>query len=381
MATSAPEWQALLECARPHPDAPRLKELVEKPVDWPLLLALADEHGMLPLLAARLRGFDDTLVPPEVREKLREWQRAQMVFTLSLTAELFRVLERFAASGIEALVTKGPVLSTRCYGDAGLRQYGDLDLIVRGRDILRSTEAMIALGFEPKVPLNAIQAGKFPGEYVFTRPGAKLLVEFHTERTFRYHPRRLPVEMLFERQARVHCDGDDLPALSTEDELLLICIHGAKHFWTRLMWIADVAALVSRQNVDWARAIFAAREVDAQRMLRLGLRLTADVLEAQLPGEIAGDVHSDEAAAGIAAQIARRLPSGDSAPLALFERAAFRMRMRGGFLQGAGYLLRILFSPTEEDWAQGAEAKRPWLLDTIARPFRLARKHGRAGRS
>jgi hypothetical protein len=370
----------LLACAGPYSDLPRLTELIKAPVNWPSLLALADEHGVLPLLAARLRDFDEAPVPPEVRQRLREWQRTQMVFTLSLAAELFRLLDRFVASGLQALLIKGPALSVRCYGDPGIRQYGDLDLIVRGQDIQRSTEAMMALGYEPKVPLKAIQADKFPGEYVFTRPGTNLLVEFHTERTFRYHPRPLPVGRLFERQIRLQFDGHDVPALSTEDELLLICIHGAKHFWQRLMWIADVAALVSRQNVDWHRAMAAAREVGAERMLRVGLLLAAKVLDVRLPTPVADEAHSDAAAARVAAQIAKRLPWADAAPFGLVERAAFRMRMRGGFLQGAGYLLRLSLSPTEEDWARGSEEKRPWLLDAIGRPFRLARKHGRAGR-
>jgi hypothetical protein len=378
-AANSAEWQVLLECARPHSDQGRLNELVRPPLGWPFLLALADDHGMLALLAARLRDFDETIAPPEIREQLRDWQRAQTVFTLSLTAELFRLLERFAANRIEALTIKGPALSVRCYGDPGLRQYCDLDLIVRGGNIQRSTEAMIALGYEPKVPLAAIQAGKFPGEYVFTRPDTKLLVEFHTERTFRYHPRPLRVEKLFERQMCVQFDGHDVPALSTEDELLLICIHGAKHFWERLMWIADVAALISRQNVDWDRAASAAREVGAERMLRVGLRLAADVLAVRLPAQTGAEVHGDTTVGRIAAQIARRLPLADSAPLKLFERAAFRVKMRGGFLRGTRYLLRLSLSPTEEDWVSGSEEKRPWLLDAAGRPFRLARKHGRWG--
>jgi hypothetical protein len=373
------EWQVLLECARPYSDASRLSEQVRQPLDWPFLLALADDHGMLALLASRIRDFYEISAPPEIREQLRDWQRAQTVFTLSLTAELFRLLQRFAAAGIEALTIKGPALSVRCYGDPGLRQYSDLDLIVRGADIHRLTEAMIALGCEPRVPLKAIQAGKFPGEYVFTRTDTKLLVEFHTERTFRYHPRPLRVEKLFERQIRVPFDGHDVSALSTEDELLLICIHGAKHFWERLMWIADVAALVTWQSVDWDRAAAAAQEVGAERMLRVGLRLAADVLAVRLPDPTGTEVHADAAAGRIAAQIAQRLPLADSAPLTLFERAAFRMKMRGGFLRGTKYLLRLSLSPTEEDWVSGSEEKRPWLVDAAGRPFRLARKHGRWG--
>jgi hypothetical protein len=374
------EWLALLECANPHRDAGRLNETFRKPLDWPRLLILADEQGILPLLSKRLGELDENVVPAGIRQELRDAARAQTLFTLSLTAELFRVLDRFAARGIEALLTKGPVLSARCYGDPGLRQYTDLDLVLRDADIHRATQSMMALGYQPKVPLQAIQAKKAPGEYVFVQSETKLLVELHTERTFRYHPKPLSAEKLLERQARVRFDGHDVPALSLEDELILICIHGAKHFWERLMWIADVAALVSRQPMDWNRAKLAAREVQAERMVSVGLLLAMNMLGAQLSGQAVGALGSDGAAKRIAAEIGRRLPNVDAEPFGLLGRAAFRIRMRGGFLPGVAYLLRLSLSPTEEDWVAGAEEKRPGILDAISRPFRLARKYGRHDR-
>jgi hypothetical protein len=375
------EWAVLLDCVSPHPSASRLDELLRQQMDWSSLQRLADEHGVLPLLALRLQDLDESIVPAETRQKLREWQRSQMVFSLSLAAELFHLLDHFTASGLEVLLTKGPALAARCYGDPGSRQYTDLDLIARGKDIHRATEMMIALGYEPKVPLKAIEARKLPGEYVLTQRDTGLLVEFHTEHTFRYYPRPLPVERLFQRRVCVRFDGHDVPALSMEDELILICIHGAKHFWTRLMWIADVAALVSRQDVDWIQAMAAAREVGAERMLRVGLQLTADVLGVRLPDQVVRDVHADRAAERVAAQITRRLPLGETATFGLFGRAAFRMKMRGGYLRGAAYLLRLSFSPTEEDWVSGSEEKQSWLLDAMGRPFRLARKYGRDGKT
>jgi hypothetical protein len=176
-------------------------------------------------------------------------------------------------------------------------------------------------------------------------------------------------------------DGHDVPALSTEDELILICIHGAKHFWERLMWIADVSALVSKQAIDWNRAMLAAREVQAERMLHIGLLLATNVLSANLPTQVADELRSDAAAESVAKQIAGRLPVVDAEPFGLLGRARFRTRMRGGFLPGMAYLLRLSLSPTEEDWVAGAEEKRPRMLDAISRPFRLARKYGRDGKS
>jgi hypothetical protein len=370
------EWALLLECARANPDLQRLREQLRQPVDWPVLLELAEEHCVLGLLAVRVRRRDEAAVPPEILEELRERQRAQALFTLRVTAEMFRLLDCFAAAGVEALVIKGPVLSVRCYGDPGLRHYGDLDLIVRDADILRSTELMLGLGFEPSVPLTAIQAKKIPGEYVFRQTSTKLLVEFHTELTFRYHPRPLPLENLFARQARVGIDSHLVPALSPEDELVLICIHGAKHFWEHLSYIADVAAFVTVQKLDWARVQAAAAEVGGQRMLYLGLRLAADVLGATLPEKIEELTRSDRAIGPLVGRIVQWLPAAGSAPPGIFERAMFRMRMRGGVFSAIAYLFRLSFSPTEEDWVEGAENKRHWLLDALGRPFRLARKYG-----
>jgi Uncharacterised nucleotidyltransferase len=371
------EWLALLECAAPCPSLHCFRDLIRDSFRWPLLFQYAEEQGVVPLLSALKSNLDHELVPPEVRDKLRELQRAQTLFALQLTVELFRVLEHFAKAGIEVLVTKGPALAVRCYGDPGMRQCSDLDLVLREADIRRATQAMLDLGYQPRIPLTAIDAKKMPGEYAFRKLGTGLLVEFHTEQTFRYHPRRLQIEKLFERRAFVAIDGRRIPALSLEDELVLICVHGAKHFWERLKWIADVAALVSRQPLEWDRAVAVAREVGAERILRLALRIASDVLDAEFPVHINAEVSSDRTVAKLAGQIKTRLASSEPRGVGILQRALFRIRMRGGFLQGAAYLLRLSLSPTEEDWLPGKEATRPAFLDALSRPLRLAKKHSR----
>jgi hypothetical protein len=382
VATSfANEWSALLECASPSHDRQRLAGLLRS-ADWARLLILAEEHGVVGHLTASLRGLEQELVPPEIRQALVDRQRAQIFFTLRLTAELFRILDRFTSEGIGALVVKGPVLAVQAYGDPAMRAYGDLDLLVRQRDIRRATELMSAAGYAPAVPLSAIDAGKIPGQYLFSNADSKLIVELHNDLTLRYFPRRLPLEDFFMRQIRVPLDAHEAPALSVEDELVLICIHGAKHFWERLMWIADVAALASRQTgIDWQRVADSAQAVGAERMVHTGLRLASDLLKAQLPDKVLAMVQADPVAARLAEQTCKWLPAAGYAPPGLFERAAFRLRMRGGLIAAPAYLLRLSFSPTEEDWKQGGEASPHKFLDMIRRPFRLARKYGRDGKS
>ena len=375
------EWSALLECTSLSRDFQRLQRMLCS-ADWTRLLVLAEEHGVTTLLNERLRDLTEDSVPPEVRQTLLERQRAQIFFSLLMVAELHLILDRFASLGIGALVVKGPVLAMRAYGDPGMRRYSDLDLLVRQKDMRRATELMTAAGYRPKVSLRSIDAGKLPGQYLFFQPDSRLLVELHNDFTLRYFPRPLPLEKFFSRQTPVRLDARDVPALSIEDELVLVCIHGAKHLWERLMWIADIAALVSRHTgIDWERAAESAQEVGAERMLHAGLLLAADLLEARLPEKISAMSRADAAAGRLVKQSLQWLPTAGHAPPGILERAAFRMRMRGGWTSAPSYLLRLSLTPTEEDWTAGAEAKRHSFLDTLRRPFRLARKYGHGGKT
>lgn len=316
----------------------------------------------------------------EAREKLQARMRAQHLFTLSMTAELFRILEEFAQAGIESLLTKGPIVSLLAYGDPAIRSYVDLDLIVRDTSILPATRIISGSGFEADVPEEAIRAGKIPGEYLFTRPDSPQMVELHTERTFRYYPRLMRIEDLFARQRRVSLEGREVCALSLEDEFVLNCIHGAKHFWERLMWSADVAAMVTRHpEISWDRATQAACDVGAERMLRVGLLLAEYLLGVPVPAAMAKGAHADNTGRDLVRQIETWLPHAGHLPPALAQRALFRLRMGGGGLEGTAYLLRLSFSTTEEDWRGGGEESSSRVWEAVKRPFRLIRKYGQGG--
>ena len=378
----AVEWPMLLECCAPRANAERLRALIAKGPNWATLLSLAEEHGVISQLHLCLRAQGIEAIPKEIEKSLRERHRAQLLFTLSMTAELFRLLEKLRASGVESIVVKGPVLSVRAYGDPGLRQYVDLDFLIRARDLLMATQALTDLGYDPDVSLAAIEAGKIPGEYLFMKPGTRLLVELHTEHTFRYFPRPLPMEGYFTRQTMVVLDGNRVPALSPEDEFVLICIHGAKHFWERLMWVADVAAMTSgKTHLNWETVGESARAVGAERMVNVALRLVQETLSTEIPAEMKDVGARDSATKHICERIETWLPYAGFAPPSLIQRATFRMNMRGGLIAGPAYLLRLSLSPTEEDWEEGAETKRSWISDAVRRPFRLMKKYGQDGKA
>jgi Uncharacterised nucleotidyltransferase len=374
------EWKFLCACASPLPSSACRIPTLAAHLDWNLALELAEEHSVLGVVAKRLKESGDAGMPVDAREKFQGVMRAQQLFSLSMAAELFRILDAYGKAGIETILVKGPVVSYLAYGDPAVRSYVDLDLLVRDATILPACRILTALGFEADVPEAAILAGKIPGEYLFKRAGAQQIVELHTEKTFRYYPRPMRIEDLFVRSRRVTLEGREVPALCLEDELVLNCIHGAKHFWERLMWPADIAAIVARHpEIAWERVRQAARDVGAERMVHVGLLLAESLLGVPVPAEMAAGTHADGTARVLVKQVESWLPTAGYLPPPLYRRAMFRLQMGGGGLNGAAYLMRLSFSPTEEDWGEGREDRGSRVWEAVKRPFRLMRKYGQDG--
>lgn len=335
---------------------------------------------MVAQLVAALDSSDSAppQIPPALLQSLRTARKTQTVSTLALSAELFRILDLLQNANLHPAVIKGPSLALRAHGDAASRHYGDIDLLLRHSQVAQASQILAAAGFLARVPDSALQAGKTPGQYFFRRPQSGAVIELHTERTLRYFPRPLPIEDFFQRQTTLSLDGRQLPVLSAEDEFVLISIHGAKHFWERLMWISDIAAMVHHHpELNWPRIRQSAAAVGAERMVRIALLLAESVLRVPVPAEMKREVAADSACAPMVTKIESWLPYAGYDPPPLAQRALFRLRMRGHLLAGARYLTRLSLSTTEEDWSRDPQSPAASLGETLRRPFRLAKKYRR----
>lgn len=372
-------WRVVLSACSGESIQEEPASLLREPPDWSAALSLAEEHGVIAHLAKML-GSRAAAVPVEIFEKLQTLRHSQTLVSLSMTAELFRVVDAIQKAGIEVLAIKGPVLSTRAYGDPDFRQYGDLDFALRSRDIEEATRALAAQGYEPRVPLSAIQSGKVPGEYLFRKTSNNMLVELHTEQSLRYFPRALPIEEYFARQATVEIDSHRVPALAPEDEFVHLCVHGTKHTWERLSFVADAAAILrSDKLLDWRLTIDAAKRSKATRMLLLGATLAWEVLRARLPEELNGEIKKDQALHRIAREIEQRLRSAGRESSSIWKRAAYRVSTGGGGASGLAYFCRLALSTTEKDWSPRDSLPASWG-DVMRRLTRLAKLYGRNSR-
>jgi Uncharacterised nucleotidyltransferase len=376
-----PALELLLLCTRRQIGADtskRILAIASGQPDWNALLAPASEHALTSLVCKNLLDCAPAALPAPWRERFSRSYFECSCRNLALTAELFRVLAALESCGVSATPYKGPVLAAQAYGDVALREFSDLDIIVPQRQIVAAHEALLALGFCPEIA--AIEPSQSPrgtpGQYAY-RKGAGTLVELHTEHTLRYFPAALDLQALCTRRQPITLAGRQVLTFSADDTLLLLSVHGSKHLWDRLSWIADIAALTARSRPawrpDWALVLERARSWRVQRMLLLGVGLAARLLEAAPPDEVTDCLRRDRVTSRMIEQISRRFLSAEKIQLGVLSRFAFRLRMRGPFTQGLPYAIRLALMPTELD---RGKRRLPDPLYALLRPLRLARTYG-----
>jgi hypothetical protein len=67
----------------------------------------------------------------------------------------------------------------------------------------------------------------------------------------------------------------------------MLCTHGSKHAWTRLLWIIDVAHLIDHErDLNWDATIREARRLGLWHRLALGVLLTHHIADAEVAHRI-----------------------------------------------------------------------------------------------
>lgn len=382
-ATISPEKRLLVYCARtkiPPAIASQIRSLIAGPLNWDLLLSDAACHSVTPLLANQLTAVAGDALSPARLNQLKGLARAAVLRSLSLTAELIAILDLFRSEGLQAIPYKGPVLAAQAYGDFALREFEDLDLILRQNDMPKANRLIASLGYRAKYPWpvsSDAAASLVPGEYCYRNELRRMIIDLHTDRTLRHFPLRPDIGALAERLVSISLSGHVIETFGSEDGLPLLCIHGSKDFWERISWIADVAEFVqAHPRLDWDQVIRRAESLRALRMLHLGLALAMSFLHLELPEEILQRVNADKIAGVLVVEIQRRMFQDGANSFSAAARFWFRRRMLEGILDGWRYSVRLTVAPAQEDWEM-VRLPRPLApLYVALRPLRLLLKYG-----
>ena len=382
-----PETELLLCCARAHmtPErADRVRELLQQDMNWAYLLSMARRHRIMPLLFRQLTSVRSEAVPGAALEQLRDHFRVNSLRNLSLTRRLLELVNAFEANGILIIPFKGPVLTASLYKNLSFREFIDLDVLVRKRDVSRAGKLLMSLGYQPEYRMTHAEEVAFlryEREFKYVSEDGGGIVELHWQIAPRGFPLSFDTEQLEKRLEWIPLADATVPNLSPEDLLLFLCVHGAAHRWERLGWLCDVAELVRvHEEVDWERVAKRASAQGSRRIVLLGLFLAHELLGAHLPETMVRGAREDATIRELARQVRERLFRESNGAQEVIEEEAhfqpFHLRAMERLPDRVRYCVSQATMPVFRDWELLPLPVPLFPLYRVLRPVRLAAKYG-----
>jgi hypothetical protein len=336
-----PEFELLLASCGPCQLDPT--SLLTPELDWERVLESADHHRLIPALHAALAGKDGVPSTLRVRAHKHAWR------VLHFTAELKRIARSFEQHGIEFLAHKGPALAQLLYHNPAMRQFGDLDIIIRSIDFARAKKALIELGYDPHLHLSPRQEKSLLHsgyECSFGLNSERNLLELQWQIVPRFYSIDFDIDALFSRSIQIDLDGRSLRTMGHEDLLLALCVHAAKHDWSQLAMLRDIAAL-ARFDLNWNWIAAEARRLGILKILQVSLLAASKLLNISFPGQLPSVTpDTAELASAIVSRLQRNYEP-DTESIHYFHA---QLQTRERWRDRARFVWRLATTPSVQEW-------------------------------
>lgn len=190
-------------------------------------------------------------------------------------------------------------LAQLAYGNLGTKQSRDIDLLVTPEAVPRALQTLERLGYfgsPPLPPMTDKRYGrwiKFAHEFLLFHETTSVMVELHWKLADNDY--FLPGISAASSTQLVPISNQMSIRTFTDDDLFTyLCVHGAMHGWSRLKWLADVAALMAGDTIDDAkRRMDAARSANAEHCAAQTFVLCDRLFATQSVAEISRALRGD----------------------------------------------------------------------------------------
>jgi hypothetical protein len=327
-----------------------------------------ERHGLGGALGALVA--DDLAPPGEIADLAMDRYLSNSVHYERARNTCRKILAAAKEIGLPVLNLKGPVLAGQAYGDGGIRAFSDIDLWAVSRTgifkLLDVLDARMVEDSDFGGPIRRIRA---PGAIVATVDGWEMEIRY---------PIPEPTDPMLEALAelapgRWPADDGWLAAPDPSLHVLVLLLHMSwYHYFSRLVWFLDLAALVSRRRaeIDFDWLLHQTRRLNAGNLLGVAAHFCRRHIDAAFP-----EFPLDAAAWNCG--FLRR--TADARTIA---RGEFSLHQRNAASRFRVLWFRVLRHFLLSDPPTRLRADSPpvrWIVATIAWGFRLTGRRLKAG--
>jgi hypothetical protein len=292
--------QSLLEILNKNIPASTVNELVSEfeSNDWEQILLEADKQGLKLILLDRLKRQGVLqFVPDKSLKVLKEANLFVAARNMRILHHAGGILQAFNEHNLNVIVLKGIYLIEAVYRSIGMREFGDLDLLIPKKDLQKAVNIMKGLGYQ----LTTWYDEKDPNRDIKHIPPMikqnAPTVELHWSILEEAAPFNIDVEGIWERAIPTRIADIEVLSLSYEDLILHLCIH--QTYQHRLIGslrnYIDIVKVIEKFDgqINWEKLIHIAKSWGVDRVIWITFNLLDDILGVRLPKSVKDQLLSD----------------------------------------------------------------------------------------
>lgn len=375
-----PEMAVVIACAHQHlseENKGALATLLTGPLDWDVVISNAQYHKVIPLLHKTLTTYFKKNIPSQVLADITELAKRNSLHSLIVSASLINIIKLFGENGIDVLPVKGPLLAERLYGSCSMRAYGDLDILVRQKDVEKALDVLqennyklVPEGIRKTTYLKFLKH-KYHGQ-LLDKNG--IFIELHWELTGFYVSEPLIFDSLEPFLIRTKFSNYSTFDLSNEMLFIFLCIHGNSHRLEKLDYICSVAELLNLSpNIDWSLIIEIARKYKMIKRVMVTINLAKELFGSTIPPSIEGAVSNNSAISKLVYKVVERDFNQNREALQhpLQRNIHYQFNVMDSKLESIRHIFRSIVVPNHNDWANKRFSDVLFWLYFLHKPYRM----------
>ena len=258
------------------------------------ILCLCNRHQISPIVYHAIKGNNNAACI-EMLNHLKDRVFHVQIKALAAKGFLQKLEEKINEHGIQMFLLKGISISRRYYGDLGMRDAMDVDLLIAENNLDKVVELFSEMGYS------------YSGGYNTYTPRQKAFIkyiDYHFGFSKEDGTQPLYLELHWALRNRfgnfilnpfLNCQGEiahktspstGLLELNDVDGFLFLCSHASEHAFYRLKWLVDVYMVHDKIEFDYKLLVDRSVELKCTEQLILSYRMLEHFFSVPLPEAI-----------------------------------------------------------------------------------------------
>ncbi len=279
------EIELLTLLSRLNPDMSVLEKaqsLINSAIKWDVFLSLSCKHATVGLVYKNLLRLKN--VPLDTKNEFKRIYINILTSNILNFTENKRLIEEINKTGIEVISLKGAIVSEKIFGDLGLYPSGDIDILVKVKDIDKTLKLLESKGYQLKDKGFDRYRDFFIKElYHISLSNGKYLIEPHWNLFFRYFT--TPPQFWWDESIVISYGGRQYLSLSPEKNILYTSFRLFIKAFNQLRFLVIISEIIKYygDEIDWDKMFVYAKEYGFENVLLVVLRLSSHLLGAPVP--------------------------------------------------------------------------------------------------